>query len=640
MIRRPPRSTLSSSSAASDVYKRQGINAEYGGFGSARMSQTDELQSLFQQLDEASAATALPICDQILQLAPNDTDALVAKATALIQNGADLGEVLALPDVAELAFPKAYALYKTKRYDECMAAGSGHAGEEQWDQLRAQLLYRTGRFEEASVLFEQMIPESEQDPEELRTNLIAAHAGMGGDQSADREDSGVYDVLYNVACVLVSCNMLEDAAAQLEVAISNAEDTLIAEGCSTDEVADETAGMRVQLGYVMQKQHQYEEAMSLYQEILKAKPTDAQVVSVAHNNMVAIKQHSELFDSFKKIKSAMDPTVLDKLTQQQCGVIEMNHATLLLYMNKTDACKDRIGLLEKQYGPTEEITLLKAAMFATEKRPDQAEKILTDYMAQHADATDRILLTIAQLQLTDGRTARAIETLGSSPLASRLGMVSTRVSLYDQIPGGEEPAGEMLQKALETSTDKKALLLQIAQFHDRHHQYQQAAAAYEELIALDSSDMHAVAGLVTACAQFEPSRAEKYAEAIPSLEAADLVDSEALEAQMVQQVPRDRRVKRNAGDAVDATTAAANDAAKAMELRRKEACRQKRLRSVRKRLPKKLDPADPSSWPALDLSLIHISEPTRLLSISYAVFCLKKKKKKNIKEKTRIMRRT
>eukprot|EP00658_Telonema_sp_P-2_P031097 TRINITY_DN23348_c0_g1_i2.p1 TRINITY_DN23348_c0_g1~~TRINITY_DN23348_c0_g1_i2.p1 ORF type:complete len:103 (-),score=24.08 TRINITY_DN23348_c0_g1_i2:38-346(-) len=28
-----------------------------------------------------------------------------------------------------------------------------------------------------------------------------------------------------------------------------------------------------------------------------------------------------------------------------------------------------------------------------------------------------------------------------------------------------------------------------------------------------------------------------------------------------------------------------------------------------------------------DLSLIHISEPTRLLSISYAVFCLKKKNK-------------
>ena len=35
----------------------------------------------------------------------------------------------------------------------------------------------------------------------------------------------------------------------------------------------------------------------------------------------------------------------------------------------------------------------------------------------------------------------------------------------------------------------------------------------------------------------------------------------------------------------------------------------------------------------LDLSLIHISEPTRLGMISYAVFCLKKKKKKKIHKK-------
>eukprot|EP00658_Telonema_sp_P-2_P066999 TRINITY_DN55964_c0_g1_i1.p2 TRINITY_DN55964_c0_g1~~TRINITY_DN55964_c0_g1_i1.p2 ORF type:complete len:219 (-),score=49.46 TRINITY_DN55964_c0_g1_i1:92-748(-) len=34
------------------------------------------------------------------------------------------------------------------------------------------------------------------------------------------------------------------------------------------------------------------------------------------------------------------------------------------------------------------------------------------------------------------------------------------------------------------------------------------------------------------------------------------------------------------------------------------------------------------SWIPMYLSLIHISEPTRLLSISYAVFCLKKKNKK------------
>src|SRR5680860_1718971 len=38
------------------------------------------------------------------------------------------------------------------------------------------------------------------------------------------------------------------------------------------------------------------------------------------------------------------------------------------------------------------------------------------------------------------------------------------------------------------------------------------------------------------------------------------------------------------------------------------------------------DPQPPAGSP--DLSLIHISEPTRRTPISYAVFCLKKKKKK------------
>eukprot|EP00825_Cyclidium_porcatum_P047637 TRINITY_DN7782_c0_g1_i2.p1 TRINITY_DN7782_c0_g1~~TRINITY_DN7782_c0_g1_i2.p1 ORF type:complete len:145 (+),score=17.07 TRINITY_DN7782_c0_g1_i2:94-528(+) len=37
----------------------------------------------------------------------------------------------------------------------------------------------------------------------------------------------------------------------------------------------------------------------------------------------------------------------------------------------------------------------------------------------------------------------------------------------------------------------------------------------------------------------------------------------------------------------------------------------------------------------LNLSLIHISEPTRLGMISYAVFCLKKKKRSNTKHSTK-----
>src|SRR5660398_292122 len=39
------------------------------------------------------------------------------------------------------------------------------------------------------------------------------------------------------------------------------------------------------------------------------------------------------------------------------------------------------------------------------------------------------------------------------------------------------------------------------------------------------------------------------------------------------------------------------------------------------------------------LSLIHISEPTRLRRISYAVFCLKKKKKEKKKKKKKIKKK-
>eukprot|EP00657_Telonema_sp_P-1_P010007 TRINITY_DN4297_c0_g1_i1.p1 TRINITY_DN4297_c0_g1~~TRINITY_DN4297_c0_g1_i1.p1 ORF type:complete len:129 (-),score=37.17 TRINITY_DN4297_c0_g1_i1:230-616(-) len=49
MIRRPPRSTQSRSSAASDVYKRQGINAEYGGSNRA-MSKAGQLAKGIKEL--------------------------------------------------------------------------------------------------------------------------------------------------------------------------------------------------------------------------------------------------------------------------------------------------------------------------------------------------------------------------------------------------------------------------------------------------------------------------------------------------------------------------------------------------------------------------------------------------------------
>src|SRR5680860_1811946 len=61
--------------------------------------------------------------------------------------------------------------------------------------------------------------------------------------------------------------------------------------------------------------------------------------------------------------------------------------------------------------------------------------------------------------------------------------------------------------------------------------------------------------------------------------------------------------------------------------------------------PRSAPPPIPSQYPPppqpaaalradMDLSLIHISEPTRRTPISYAVFCLKKKKKQKQQQQT------
>src|SRR5450756_3221725 len=69
--------------------------------------------------------------------------------------------------------------------------------------------------------------------------------------------------------------------------------------------------------------------------------------------------------------------------------------------------------------------------------------------------------------------------------------------------------------------------------------------------------------------------------------------------------------------------------------------RQRARSDDRRGLPRRQRLRDvPRRQPAQGLSLIHISEPTRLGMISYAVFCLKKKKKTTTKKKNKTKQRT
>jgi len=571
-----------------------------------------DVAALFDQLQEIGPEPeALPICDKLLEHYPSDPDVLRCKCVCLVHDSR-FEEALGFIDncaaaaAANLVFEKAYCLYKSKRYDECLKIVNlrEHAANDAFRQLHAQIQYRTGQYSEAGALFEALESgENGQEVQELKTNTIAAlvHVQDTSASAEPVEATESYDCTFNHACRLLSCGRYEEAKGQLHTAIAQAEESLIADGWSADQVVDECAAIKVQLGYIHQKQHQSDEAMVLYQETLKEKPSDVQVLTVAQNNVIALKKHTDLFDSFKKAKSAIADDVEDKLSLEQKRAVQLNHALLLLYMNKTDASREHLAAYERCWGSDEHTNLLRSAILWREKKASKAEETLAEYTKQHnhTEKAARVIVSLAQLQIGEGQLTAAIETLRlADTLQYRLGMVATLMSLHEQADD-VQGAADVLAKACShgDAAHQEAFLRQTARFHTRHHNHELAAAAYEKLIAIDSSDVQAVAGLVQACAQFDSSRAEKYAEQIPELEAADAIDAEALENAMVDQAAG---ASRRRGEYVDPTAAAANDAAAAIQLRKKQALKQKRLRNLSKRLPKSLDPNIPSSWPQID----------------------------------------
>ncbi|CAF3344191.1 unnamed protein product [Rotaria sp. Silwood1] len=54
---------------------------------------------------------------------------------------------------------------------------------------------------------------------------------------------------------------------------------------------------RVQLAYCLQQQDKNVEALTLYNDVLKSKPTDLAVIAVASNNLAVLNRDQNLFDS-------------------------------------------------------------------------------------------------------------------------------------------------------------------------------------------------------------------------------------------------------------------------------------------------------------------------------------------------------
>lgn len=96
---------------------------------------------------------------------------------------------------------------------------------------------------------------------------------------------------------------------------------------------------RIQLAYVFQKQGRVKESQQLYSSTLKTKIDDIALIAVASNNIVCINKDQNLFDSKKKMKTALNEGLQYKLPSKQRKLIALNNAIFTYYINQNDQCE-------------------------------------------------------------------------------------------------------------------------------------------------------------------------------------------------------------------------------------------------------------------------------------------------------------
>ena len=165
------------------------------------------------------------------------------------------------------------------------------------------------------------------------------------------------------------------------------------------------------------------EAQSIYNAVLKSKPSDIALVAVASNNMVAMNKDQNIFDSKKKMKASMVEGLEHKLTTVHRAAIARNNALLAMYTNQVDLCKNLVKELANQFGnqyDEEEREMILAGVLSRSGKVQDAVEILLKNKSQDLERT----LISAQVMLEKGDVPGSINILEKLPssLKYRTGM--------------------------------------------------------------------------------------------------------------------------------------------------------------------------------------------------------------------------
>uniref|UniRef100_F7D1G4 Signal recognition particle subunit SRP72 n=1 Tax=Monodelphis domestica TaxID=13616 RepID=F7D1G4_MONDO len=461
---------------------------------------------------------ALKTVDKILQISKDDITALHCKVVCLIQNG-NFKEALSVINSHtkvltgdSVSFEKAYCEYRLNRIENALKTiESASHQTDKLKELYGQVLYRLERYDDCLAVYRDLIRNSQDDYEEERkTNLSAVVAAQSNWERVVPENlglqEGTYELCYNTACALIGQGQLNEALKILRRAEDLCRQSLSEDSDVTEEdIQAELAIIHGQMAYILQLQGHTEEALQLYNQIIKLKPTDVGLLAVIANNIITINKDQNVFDSKKKVKLTNADGVEHKLSKKQLQAIEFNKALLAMYTNQADQCRKISTSLQSQSPEHLLPVLIQAAQLCREKQHAKAIDLLQEFSEQHPASAAEIKMTMAQLKIAQGNITKACLILRSiGELKHKPGMPKSSVHL--------------------------SLIREAANFKLKYGRKKDAISDLEQLWKQNPKDVHTLAQLISAYSLVDPEKAKVLSKHLPSSDSMSLkVDVEALE---------------------------------------------------------------------------------------------------------------
>lgn len=131
---------------------------------------------------------------------------------------------------------------------------------------------------------------------------------------------------------------------------------------------------------------------------MKTKLEDIALIAVASNNIVSINMDQNLFDSKKKMKTALNEGLLHKLPSKQRRLIALNNAIFNYYINQTDQCEKICKSLDQQWPEfTIHTKILRSLNLLKSGKKEEAVAVLEEAAKENNDLYMK--LCIAQVYL-------------------------------------------------------------------------------------------------------------------------------------------------------------------------------------------------------------------------------------------------